>query len=555
MPSTEHPIDLYVVSHVGRDLLQSAGLFKSEALVVWEYVSNGLQYVDSGTTPEVRVHLENRRKAIRIEDNGRGMDWPALQQFFVMHGENVDRRQGRPGRGMFGTGKSAAFGIGDTLRVRTVRGGKRSEVLLRRKAIEAMASGDPVPVETVAREVPTEEPNGTQVVIEDIRLRRLDQAKVVRYVEQHLARWRDRGAQVFVNNRLCEVAEPEVNWERSYRPEPAQAELLGDVELKVRVARAPLDEESRGVAVYANGNWHENTLAGAEGKECAQYIFGEVDVPQLETDTAVPPAFDMSRSMRLNPENRVVRALYAFIGPRVEEVRKELVRAEKQRRETEEAKRLARQADEIAGLLNEDFREFRRQVAAARGRASVAPGAEAVIPGEPDDDLLTPGGAVPGEEAGQEGSLGADGDDGGSGGPPRQLRPTLERKPGGPEEGTPATRRAGKGSGGGFRVRFDAVGQAEKRALYVAAERTIVVNLDHPQIAAAKGTGSVEQTPFRRLALEVALTEYAVALAQLLAGSDELVEPSEALFHVRDTIDRMSRKASALFLEGALPLT
>ena len=82
-----------------------------------------------------------------------------------------------------------------------------------------------------------------------------------------------------------------------------------------------------------------------------------------------------------------------------------------------------------------------------------------------------------------------------------------------------------------------------------------MVNLDHRQIAAAKGAGTVEQTPFRRLALEVALTEYAVALAQLLAGSDELVEPSEALFHVRDTIDRLSRKAAALFQDGALPVS
>ena len=31
-----------VTTHVGRDLLQSAALFKHEHSVVWEYVSNGL---------------------------------------------------------------------------------------------------------------------------------------------------------------------------------------------------------------------------------------------------------------------------------------------------------------------------------------------------------------------------------------------------------------------------------------------------------------------------------------------------------------------------------
>ncbi|HEY3383094.1 MAG TPA: ATP-binding protein [Vicinamibacterales bacterium] len=545
--------ELFVVSHVGRDLLQSAAFFRSEALVIWEYVSNGLQYVDPGKIPEVRVQLEDRRRTIRVLDNGRGMDWLGLQHFFVMHGENQDRRQGRPGRGMFGTGKSAAFGIGETLRVRTVRCGRRSEVVLRRCDVETMASGDPIPVQTVEKEVETGEPNGTEVIVEGLRLSRLDQAKVVRYVEQHLARWRDRGARVFVNNRACEVIEPEVNSEHSFRPEPAVAGLLGDVELRVRVARAPLEEESRGVAVYSNGNWHENTLAGAEGKECAQYIFGEIDVPRLESDSALPPAFDMSRSMHLNPENRVVRALYSFIGPCIEGVRRQLVRADRDRQATEEAKRLARQADEIADLLNEDFREFRRQVAAARGRSSPAPGPDGAAPGGADE-FLTPGELTFGTEVSIEGSPGVDRGRGGQGGSPRTLGSVLERDPAGSLRGDPAVRTRGRGTGGGIRVRFDAVGKSERRAKYVEAERTIVVNLDHPQIAAAKGSGTAEQTSFRHLAIEVALTEYAVALAQLLAASDELVEPSEALFHVRDTIDRLSRRAVVSFRDAILPV-
>jgi signal transduction histidine kinase len=101
---------LVVKSHVARDLLQSAGLFKTDKLVIWEYVSNGLQYVSAGTNPVVEVLLDSRKKRISIQDNGRGMDWNGLQNFFVMHGENLDRKEGRPGRGRFGTGKSAASG-------------------------------------------------------------------------------------------------------------------------------------------------------------------------------------------------------------------------------------------------------------------------------------------------------------------------------------------------------------------------------------------------------------------------------------------------------------
>src|SRR2546425_4326359 len=102
---------IYVKSHVARDLLQSAGIFKTDKLVVWEYVSNGLQYVEPGSNPVVRVIVDNKKKRIEVIDNGRGMDWSGLQNFFVMHGENIDRKSGKPGRGRFGTGKSAAFGI------------------------------------------------------------------------------------------------------------------------------------------------------------------------------------------------------------------------------------------------------------------------------------------------------------------------------------------------------------------------------------------------------------------------------------------------------------
>ena len=42
---------IYVKSHVARDLIQSADLFKNEKSVVWEYVSNGLEYIDEGTNP------------------------------------------------------------------------------------------------------------------------------------------------------------------------------------------------------------------------------------------------------------------------------------------------------------------------------------------------------------------------------------------------------------------------------------------------------------------------------------------------------------------------
>lgn len=119
---------LKVTTHVGRDLLQSAQLFRHEHAVVWEYVSNGLQYKDPATKPTVVVSIDPKARKIQVRDNGSGMLFKDLEHYFQMHSENLDRKQGRPGRGMFGTGKSAAFGIGNSLTLTTVKNGKRSKV-------------------------------------------------------------------------------------------------------------------------------------------------------------------------------------------------------------------------------------------------------------------------------------------------------------------------------------------------------------------------------------------------------------------------------------------
>src|SRR5205807_414209 len=130
------------------------------------YVSNGLQYVDPGTNPQVRVIIDAKKKRITVSDNGRGMDWNGLQNFFIMHGENIDRKEGKAGRGRFGTGKSAAFGIADTLRLRTVCNGKKTVVELRRSDVQAMSAGTEIPVKVVEREGRTVDANGTIVEID-----------------------------------------------------------------------------------------------------------------------------------------------------------------------------------------------------------------------------------------------------------------------------------------------------------------------------------------------------------------------------------------------------
>src|SRR5262249_41808962 len=209
---------------------------------------NGLQYKDPATKPTVVVKVDAKGKTIQIRDNGRGMLVSDLKHYFQMHGENLDRKQGRPGRGYFGTGKSAAFGIANVLRITTVRNGRLSSVQLSRKDIERCADGEEIPVQVLDGEINSTAANGTLVEIQDIFLKHLDIPSMIRHIERHIAHWPN--ATVILNNHECQFTEPDINREHIFQTKGTQYEqMLGDVSLIIKVAKAPLDEELRGIAI------------------------------------------------------------------------------------------------------------------------------------------------------------------------------------------------------------------------------------------------------------------------------------------------------------------
>ena len=169
---------------------------RGQWLTVHQYGERTLRLVDA----------DAKCKRITISDNGRGMDWKGLHNFFVMHGENLDRKQGKAGRGRFGTGKAAAFGIAGLLRITTVHEGKLSRVELRRAEIQSMTSGEEIPVKVLDKEIQTSKVNGTLIEIEEIHLRSIDQAAIIRFIE-----WAScslaKNASVTVNNHICEVSD------------------------------------------------------------------------------------------------------------------------------------------------------------------------------------------------------------------------------------------------------------------------------------------------------------------------------------------------------------
>jgi hypothetical protein len=148
-------------------------------------------------------------------------------------------------------------------------------------------------------------------------------------------------------------------------------ELLGPIKLTVKVSPKPLDTEFVGIDVLSYGIWHQATLAGCENKEYANRIFGEVDVEKLEDDNSSIPPFDNTRNNQLNPSNPTVVALLAWIGQKIEQVRLEIVKAEDDRRRSEQFLRLQKSSKEIEEILNDDFMDIIKQYELARRALSV----------------------------------------------------------------------------------------------------------------------------------------------------------------------------------------
>ena len=464
--------ELKVRTHVARDLLQTAQLFRSPEAAIWEYVVNSIEYVDRGVRPEVLVRIDRAAGEVVVADNGRGMDVTGLQHFFTMHAENPDRKRGKGGRGKFGTGKAAAFGIARKLQVRTVRLGRRNVVELERKDIER-SGGAEIPVRWVERDVPTQEPNGTVVTISKLLIPRISQEQVVRYIERQLPFFRQDPV-VMVNGHRCKARRPQAVKEWTFRPTEEQRKVLGSVTLKVGVSAAPLDEGLYGVAVTtAPGALVAVETAAIEKKEFGAYLFGEVECPALEDERYELAPYDATRSLRLNPQHPVAAERIGFIGASLEQAREELAEEFRHRRDEREFKELQRQADRIARILNEDLAEVRErftELAALRRRGNVArAGAQ---PAGEGPEGFAEGGEEPGildeVEAPGEAEAAASGRE-----PPDVARRGEQDPAGadrvGPRGGDGGRRRAR----GGLRVEYRNLGEDDVRGRYDSAEKAV----------------------------------------------------------------------------------
>jgi hypothetical protein len=247
----------------------------------------------------------------------------------------------------------------------------------------------------------------------------------------------------------------------------------------------------------------------------------------------------------------VVSAIYQFVSPLYEQVRKDLVEAHREEKKSEEAKRLNEEASKIERIINTDFDAFRnklRKAKAAMSDGGFDAGKKFTAGGtEGEDDFLF-GGTETATIVEDEGDFGVtDGDNPSADDAPRRLNPIVKPDEAGEVKGHAESKGSRRKSGGGFHIEFINGGNASSRAEYKSDSRTIFINLDHPQISSAKRDRSPEDPVFRRLSYEVAFTEYAIALASELYNHGEYIDPSDPIYEIRESINRVAREAAPLY--------
>lgn len=538
-----------VSSHVSRDFLQNSQYFNTLPKVIWEYVSNSLDNAKDDIPAIVSVDLipTNPKKLI-ISDNCVGMSRDDLIHFFQMHGVNTLRKKGKRVRGRFGTGKSASFGIANSLEIDTVKSGKRNLVKLTRHAIIEASHGNEFPVEEIIVDETVsnnDQKDGTKIIISDFIINKINFEQSILFIERHLSRYKSK-ATVIINGHTCKFNEPGNIKKYEFKSENGVANLLGEISLIIKVSPKPLEPDLNGIDILSYGIWHGTTLAGIENKELSNRIFGEIDVEKLEDFEGPIPAFDNTRNNQLNINNPLVITLIAWIGSKIELVRKELVLEEQERKKSEQFKRLDESSKEIEKILNDDFNKLIEQYELARKvnanqsiRTSLIDGGEGeILPGDGD---LPSRWQISGQEHGEgkKGKLPP-----GEGQTPREFGPNLIN---GNQTGSPkslskvnSNKRQKRGI---FSIEWIEGTPEDKRSEFKKEDRTIYINLKHPQVESVlkSSGGSVESRQFKETIYEIAIVEYSLAVQNERAENEDL-DPFDAIFDIRDIIDRLTKK-------------
>jgi hypothetical protein len=532
-----------MTGNLGKAILQTAAQFQSAPTAIWEYVSNSLCYRESPEGCEIFISIDKDK--VTISDNSMGMDEETIKRFFTYAGENL-ARQGKQKiwnhRGINGTGKIAGFGIADSLIVETRKDGKKNIFELSRSAIESNPDGsNSIPVKVISRNIKTSEINGTQITLKGINIK-INISEVIGKIEREITPWRDKNIKIAVNSSICEFKELDIINTHIFRSEGSIKDRYGDFILKVDVSRVPLGTHDRGIMVMSNENRIGIEDCAISTKECGSLITGSVDIPDLEIPIQNVTAVSQNRDLKLNGLHKGVQELQRFMGPKLEEVRKDILEKKDEERNSKQSKKLTQITNDLSSKFNKEWKLLTKQLNDLR-LGTNAKNANSIYFEPGDDDSLEA--LIKGNEIAvideSDIRLGEESDFPKS--PTEIPSKDIERDEDGKKDAAINAGKEARRRKSGFLVDHDALGENEHRSIYIKDELKIIINTDHPSVTACLRSvnGDVENISFRRLVSEISFREFEHAIGQEMISDDDLYPASDLLFEMRDHYDRIAR--------------
>ena len=542
-----------MTTHAGRSLLQEAARFSNEGKAVGEYVKNSWQYTDHDPTVEIFVNHDD--KSIRIVDNSNGMDIDDInKRFLVLHQENVERAKGKIGRGEFGTGKIAALGIGEILRVRTVRNKKINEFEINRSDCDAAVSEKEVKVHWIKSNQNTSEKNGTIIDILKFRQKRkininsikefLQSKTLTETVYEHKIK-------LFLQAEELKKKEIPFSKEIKVNIDEELKSILGDTELTIKVASRRLEDGERGVKVFTKGIY--KAFIKNPPAKYNEFIFGDCTCDKLIDENQDPPIFDSSRREELQEDNELAQKFKGFVLQEIDKVRKSLEKEANAKKDKEKEEALKKEAEKMREFFNSDYKEqeleLQKRTAKAKGNIDKKDkdlpslGETKIVVGKDFNVNIVEGDENAGVHEG-----GGNGGGGGGDRPGREGGKLVKTEGESRYQGNERQSKKRK-SGGGFDIDFENAGPDSYRAKYEDATRKILINLDHPYLTKIEkmAGGDRKSTKYMRPAWEAAAFEYAVAMTTLKGASNLLDDTlTDGVIEMQQRVDKLLRKMTAL---------
>lgn len=164
------------VQHLG------VGLYKQLPQALAELITNCWD----ADAQKVDVFLNYTEQTIRIKDNGNGMSHDELNKDFLRVAKNrrVTEKSdlsigGRKVTGKKGLGKLALFGIANRIRVLSVKNGFKNGFEMKFSVIQSTPEDERYHPKSLFTDVPTSEPNGTEIIIDDLTLKTITPIEIL----------------------------------------------------------------------------------------------------------------------------------------------------------------------------------------------------------------------------------------------------------------------------------------------------------------------------------------------------------------------------------------